>query len=79
MTLNLPSVKVQHCIITEPLGLDMRAAPNTDSAIITAFPSGTQLNFIAVVFGEMLQGNPRWGLAPQGYYFWLGGTDRKSG
>ncbi len=79
MALDLQLVRVQHCTITESTGLNMRAEPNTASAIIDTFPQGTRLDFIAVVFGEEHQGNPRWGFAPQGYYFWLGGTDRKNG
>jgi len=79
MALNTQAMRVHQCTISEPAGLHMRAEPNTAAAIIDTFPQGTHLEFVAVVFGEDIAGNPRWGQAPQGYYFWLGGTNRPNG
>ena len=42
-------------------------------------PLGTVLNFVQVVIGENVAGNPRWGHSQQGHYFWLGGTDHPNG
>ena len=79
MAFNPPAARVQQCMITEPAGLHMRTEPNTAARIINTFPQGTTLEFVAVVFGEDIAGNPRWGLAPQEYYFWLGATNRPNG
>jgi hypothetical protein len=79
MTLDPQAVEVQQCTITEPKGLHMRTEPNTAAAIINTFPVGTTLEFVAVVFGEDIAGNPCWGHAPQAYYFWLGATNRPNG
>ena len=79
MALDRQAVEVQQCTITEPTGLHLRTEPNTAAAIINTFPVGTPLEFVTVVFGEDIAGNPRWGLAPQEYYFWLGGTNRPNG
>lgn len=59
--------------------LHIRSAPNSQSTLVNTFPRGTVLNFIAVVNGENVQGNPRWGHSAQGHYFWLGGTDHPNG
>jgi spore germination protein YaaH len=67
------------CTVTSSIGLRVRAAPNTQSAILNVFPQGTVLTFFAVVNGENVEGNPRWGHSDQGYYFWLGGTDHPNG
>ncbi len=69
----------QLCTITSDGGLNVRAEPNTQSAIIARYPSGTALNFVEVVNGENVDGNPLWGRSRQGHYFWLGGTDRPNG
>ncbi len=79
MALEMQAMRVQQCTITEPTGLHMRTEPNTAAAITNTFPVGTNLEFVAVVFGEDIAGNPRWGLAPQRYYFWLGATNRANG
>ncbi len=79
MALETQAVRVQQCTITEPTGLHMRTEPNTAAAIINTFPQGTNLEFVAVVFGEDVAGNPRWGLTRQEYFFWLGGTSRSNG
>ncbi len=67
------------CTVTAVNGLRVRAAPNTQSAIIATYPSGTVLNFVEVVNGENVNGNPNWGHSEQGHYFWLGGTDHPNG
>ena len=67
------------CTVTAANGLRVRAAPNTQSAIIATYPSGTVLNFVEVVSGENVNGNPNWGHSEQGHYFWLGGTDHPNG
>ena len=69
----------QICTITSPGGLNVRAAPTTQSAIIARYPPGTDLNFVEVVNGENVDGNPLWGHSRQGHYFWLGGTSRPNG
>jgi hypothetical protein len=79
MAFETQAVRVQQCTIIEPTGLHMRTEPNTAATIINTFPVGTHLEFVAVVFGEDIAGNPRWGHAPQGYYFWLGATNRANG
>ena len=69
----------QICTITSASGLNVRAAPTTNSAIIANYPPGTALNFVEVVNGENIDGNPLWGRSRQGHYFWMGGTDRPNG
>ena len=71
---------VRTCTVTSSIGLRHRAAPNTQSAEVgQASPQGTVLTFFAVVNGENVDGNPRWGQSDQHYYFWLGGTDHPNG
>jgi len=67
------------CTVTSSSGLNARTAPNTQSSIVNRFPQGTVLTFFEVVNGENVQGNLRWGHSDQGYYFWLGATDRPNG
>lgn len=59
--------------------LNIRSQPNSQSTIIATYPYGTALNFIEVVEGENVDGNPYWGHSKQGHYFWLGGTDHPNG
>jgi hypothetical protein len=59
--------------------LNVRAAPNTQSAIVATYARGSVLNYFEVVDGENVAGNPRWGHSVQGHYFWLGGTDHPNG
>ena len=59
--------------------LNVRSAPNTQSAIVATYTRGSVLNYIEVVDGENVAGNPRWGHSVQGHYFWLGGTDHPNG
>jgi len=67
------------CTITAPDGVNVRAAPNTWSAIIAIYPRGSVLNYVAVVPGEVIDGNPNWGLSKQGHYYWMGVTDHPHG
>jgi hypothetical protein len=67
------------CTVTAPDGLNARAQPNTQSAIVHAFPKGTVLTFFEVVMGEAVDGNAHWGHSNQGYYCWLGATDHPNG
>jgi len=69
----------QICTIASAGGLNVRAAPTTQSAIIARYPPGTDLNFVEVVNGENVDGNPFWGRSRQGHYFWMGGTSRPNG
>ncbi len=69
----------QICTITYAGGLNVRAAPTTQSAIIARYPLGTELNFVEVVNGENVDGNPLWGRSRQGHYYWMGGTSRPNG
>ncbi len=69
----------QICTVTSAEGLRVRAAPSTNSVIIASYPQGTALNFVAIVNGEDVEGNPLWGRSSQGHYFWLGATDRPNG
>lgn len=59
--------------------LNARTRPNTQAAIVASHARGTILKLYEVVEGENVDHNPRWGHAPQGYYFWLGGTDHPYG
>jgi LysM repeat protein len=72
-----PSLKT--CTVTAPNGLNVRAAPTSQSTLIASYSPGTVLNFFEVVNGENVGGNPRWGHSVQGHYFWLGGTDHPNG
>jgi LysM domain len=67
------------CKVTASSGLNVRAAPTSQSALIASYPPGTVLNYIEVVIGENVAGNPRWGHSEQGHYFWMGGTDHPNG
>lgn len=66
------------CTITVD-ALHIRVQPNSQSTIVATYQRGTELNFIEVVNGENVDGNPRWGHSKQGHYFWLGGTDHPNG
>ncbi|HET9919996.1 MAG TPA: LysM peptidoglycan-binding domain-containing protein [Ktedonobacteraceae bacterium] len=81
MVLFIPKVTVQPktCKVTIASGLNVRSAPSSQSALIATYPVGTTLNFVDVVNGENVNGNPRWGHSQQGHYFWLGGTDHPNG
>jgi LysM repeat protein len=67
------------CTVTSAQGLNVRAAPTSQSALIASYPKGTVLNYIEVVHGETVDGNPNWGHSQQGHYYWMGGTDRPNG
>lgn len=67
------------CKVIAANGLNVRAAATSQSALIASYPPGTVLNYIAVVNGENVDGNPRWGHSEQGHYFWMGGTDHPNG
>ncbi len=66
------------CTVTVD-ALHIRAAPTSQSALVATYPRGTTLNFVEVVDGENVDGNPCWGHSAQGHYFWLGGTDHPNG
>jgi hypothetical protein len=59
--------------------LHIRVQPTSESELIATYPRGTDLNFVEVVNGESVDGNPLWGHSQQGHYFWLGATDRPNG
>jgi phage tail protein X len=70
---------LQTCTVTAADGLNIRAAPTPNSALIARYPRGTVLNYVEVVGGEFIDGNPLWGHSVQGHYFWMGGTDHPEG
>ena len=74
-----PIVQTLTCTVTATDGLNARALPNTQSAILHKFPQGTVLTFFEVVIGETVDGNANWGHSDQGYYCWLGATDHPNG
>lgn len=74
----IPAVETL-CTVTAANGLHVRSAPTSQSNLIATYPAGTVLNFVAVVNGENVAGNPHWGHSVQGHYFWLGGTDHPNG
>ena len=74
-----PLVQLLTCTVTAPDGLNARAQPNTQSALVHSFPKGTVLTFFEVVMGETVDGNAHWGHSDQGYYCWLGATDHPNG
>jgi LysM repeat protein len=67
------------CKVTAAQGLNIRAAATSNSALIASYPVGTVLNYIEVVIGENVAGNPHWGHSEQGHYYWMGGTDHPNG
>jgi hypothetical protein len=69
---------MQFCTITLDV-LYIRTTPYRWSAPVDELPRGTVLNFVEVVNGEMVDGNPLWGHSAQGHYYWMGGTDRPNG
>ncbi len=75
----LQALDLHTCIVTAPDGLNIRSAPTTQSAIIAWYPPGTVLNYVKIVNGEDMQGNPLWGRSLQWHYFWMGGTDHPNG
>ncbi len=77
--IHIPLLTPRTCKVTAPDGLNIRAAATSNSALIASYPPGTVLNFVEVVNGENVDGNPRWGRSEQGHYFWLGGTDHPNG
>ena len=74
-----PPPQPKTCKVTASQGLNIRAQPTSQSALIASYPIGTVLNFIEVVNGENVNGNPRCGHSQQGHYFWMGGTDHPNG
>ena len=78
--IHIPSLaQAKTCRVTSPGGLNVRSAPTSHSTLIASYPVGTVLNFVGVVNGENVAGNPRWGHSAQNHYFWLGGTDHPNG
>ena len=77
--LYIPPLTPMTCTVTAASGLNIRSAPNSESSLIASYPPGTVLNYVEVVNGENVAGNPRWGHSQQGHYFWLGGTDHPNG
>ena len=80
--LYIPGITPQQpktCKVTAANGLNVRAASTSQSALIASYPAGTVLNYIEVVNGENVAGNPRWGHSEQGHYYWMGGTDHPNG
>ena len=65
----------QFCQVTSDNGLNIRTEPHTQAPIVANDPKGTTLNFVEIVNGEMIEGNPHWGHSEQGHYYWMGGTD----
>ena len=76
-TLSIPTVK--SCTVTVASGLNIRSLPDSQAQLITNYPSGSVLNYIEVVQGENVNGNPNWGHSQQDHYYWLGGTDHPNG
>jgi hypothetical protein len=74
-----PLVQPVTCTVTATDGLNARALPNTQSALLHTFPQGTVLTFFEVVIGETVDGNANWGHSDQEYYCWLGATDQPNG
>jgi Tfp pilus assembly protein FimV len=65
--------------VTAASGLNVRAQPTSQSALIDSYPQGATLNFVEVVQGENVAGSNHWGRSQQGHFFWLGGTDHPNG
>ncbi|HEV2659589.1 MAG TPA: LysM peptidoglycan-binding domain-containing protein [Ktedonobacteraceae bacterium] len=65
--------------VTAAAGLNVRAQPNSQSALIATYTPGAPLTFVEVVHGENVDGNNNWGRSQQGHFFWLGGTDHPKG
>jgi hypothetical protein len=72
------SLSKTFCTVTVD-SLNLRSAATSQSALITSYPRGSVLNFVEVVSGENVNGNPLWARSEQGHYFWLGGTDHPNG
>lgn len=51
--------------------LNVRTAPSDQSTLVATYPRGSVLNYVEVVEGENVAGNPRWGRSVQGHYFWV--------
>ncbi|MBV9710093.1 MAG: LysM peptidoglycan-binding domain-containing protein [Ktedonobacteraceae bacterium] len=77
--LRIPFLTPKTCKVTAANGLNIRAAATSHSALIASYSPGTALNYVEVVNGENVDGNPHWGRSEQGHYFWLGGTDHPNG
>jgi LysM repeat protein len=67
------------CIVTAPSGINVRSAPTSQAGIVATYTVGASLNYVQVVTGENVSGNPLWGCSQQGHYFWLGATDHPNG
>ena len=79
LAIPFPTTTPTTCTVTAASGLNIRSAPSSESNLVASYPAGTVLNYILVVNGESVAGNPLWGLSEQGHYFWLGGTDHPNG
>ena len=53
-----PPPQPKTCKVTAAQGLNIRAAPTSQSALITSYPIRTVLNYVEVVIGENVAGNP---------------------
>src|SRR5437868_4450731 len=69
--LYIPSIT--NCTVMSAEGLNARAQPTSQSALVTSFSAGTVLSYFEFVNGENVSGNPLWGHSIEGYYFWMGG------
>lgn len=82
MVLTIPGIAPAEptwCKVTAPAGVNVRKAPNSQGELVATYTVNSSLNFVEVVNGENVNGNPRWGHSEQGNYFWLGATDHPNG
>ena len=71
--------QIKLCKVTAANGIYIRTQATSNSTIVTSYPHGTSLNYVNVVNGENVNGNPHWGHSAQGHYYWLGATDHPNG
>jgi len=76
ITFKVSATTVWTCKIMSSGGLNIQAAPTSQSSLIRQYLMGTPLNFVQVVDGENVNGNSLWGLSEQGHCYWLSGTDQ---
>lgn len=76
---SMKSLVLHTCTVTAANGLNVRAAPTPNSALIASYPHGTVLNYVEVVDGDFVNSSSFWGRSMQGHFFWMGGTDHPEG
>ena len=61
--------------VTGVNGMNVRTAPRLNADIFEVLPTGTVVNYVAVVQGDTVAGNSTWLQSVQGHFYWSGNVN----